>query len=56
MAKIKDLAWQAFEKTGGIKEYLKYKAHSENSFSAEVGEEIGAFEDHRNSDKNDKIQ
>ena len=56
MGKIKDLAWQAFEKTGGIKEYLKYKTHSENSFSAEVGEEIGAFENHRHSNKNNKVQ
>lgn len=56
MGKIQDLAWQAFEKTGRIKEYLKYKAHGENNFSLEVGEEIGAFEDHRNSYKDNKIQ
>ena len=56
MGKIKNLAWQAFEKTGGVKEYLKYKAHGEDKFSLEVGEEIGAFEDNGNRYKNNKIQ
>lgn len=55
MKKLSDLAWKAFEKTGGIKEYLKYRAFSEQTLDSEVGGELGAFEDRRNSNKNHKI-
>jgi len=56
MGRIKSLAWQAFEKTGGVKEYLKYKVYDIPDTKLEVGEEFGAFENHRDSDKNQKIQ
>ena len=54
MGKISNLAWKAFEKTGGVKEYLKYKAVLDRT-ETEVGEELGAFKDHRNSNKNHQI-
>ena len=55
MSKISELAWKAFERTGSIKEYLKYKAMAENTEDMEAGAEIGAFEDRRNRDENNKI-
>ncbi|MBE7023647.1 MAG: YqzL family protein [Clostridia bacterium] len=55
MGKLSDLAWKVFEKTGGVKEYLKYRTVSEMTQDSEVGGELGAFEDRRNSNKNHKI-
>ena len=55
MAKLTELAWKVFEKTGGVKEYMKYRALSESVRDSEAGEELGAFEDRRNSNKNHKI-
>ncbi len=55
MGKISELAWKAFEKTGGVKEYLKYKAKSEDFGKMEAGAEIGAFEDRGDRHKNNKI-
>lgn len=55
MGKISELAWKAFERTGSIKEYLKYKAKAENIEDMEAGAEIGAFEDRGNCHKNNKI-
>ena len=55
MGKITELAWKAFERTGSIKEYLKYNAKAENIEDMEVGAEIGAFEDRRYCDKDNKI-
>lgn len=52
MGKISELAWKAFEKTGSVKEYLKYKA---KSVDMEAGAELGAFEDRRDHNKNNKI-
>ena len=54
MGKISELAWKVFEQTSGVKEYLKYKTLSDRT-QAEVGEELGAFKDHRNSNKNHQI-
>ncbi len=54
MGKISELAWKAFEQTGGVKEYLKYKTLSDKT-QAEVGEELGAFKDRRNNNKNHQI-
>ncbi len=54
MGKISELAWKAFEQTGGVKEYLKYKTLSDKA-QAEVGEELGAFKDRRNCNKNHQI-
>ena len=55
MGKISEFAWKAFERTGSIKEYLKYKTMAENTEDMEAGAEIGAFEDRRNCDKDNKI-
>ena len=55
MGKISELAWKSFEKTGSIKEYLKYKIKTENLEDMEAGAEIGACEDRRNRDKDNKI-
>lgn len=55
MGKISELAWKAFEKTGSVKEYLKYKAKTEKFDDMEAGAEIGAFEDRGNRDKDNKI-
>ncbi len=55
MGKISELAWKAFEKTGNVKEYLKYKAKTEKFEDMEAGAEIGAFEDRGNRDENNKI-
>ena len=55
MGKISELAWEAFEKTGSIKEYLKYRTKSEKTEDMEAGAEIGAFEDRGNRHKNNKI-
>jgi len=55
MRKISELAWKAFERTGSIKEYLKYKAKAENTEDMEVGAEIGSFEDRRDCDQNNEI-
>lgn len=55
MGKISELAWRTFEKTGSVKDYLKYKAKSEKFDDMEAGAEIGAFEDRRNRHKNNKI-
>lgn len=54
MGKLTNLAWKAFEKTGGVKEYLKYKTHQR--YDMEVGEEIGIVENPRDCNKNHKIQ
>lgn len=54
MGRISELAWKAFVQTGGVKEYLKYKTLSDKT-QAEVGEELGAFKDRRNSNKNHQI-
>lgn len=56
MGKISELAWKTFEKTGSVKDYLKYRAKSENLNDMEAGAEIGAFEDRGNRHKNNKIQ
>ncbi len=55
MGKISELAWKAFEKTGGVKEYMKYKAKSGKFDDMEAGAEIGTFEDRGNRDQNNKI-
>ena len=55
MGKISELAWKSFEKTGSIKEYLKYKIKSEKIGDMEAGAEIGAFEDRGDRHKNNKI-
>ena len=55
MGKILDLAWKAFEKTGGVREYLKYRSLSGNTQSMEVGEELGAFKDRGDCNKDHKI-
>ena len=55
MGKISDLAWRVFEKTGGVKEYVKYKALQSGVQNMEAGEELGAFEDRRDCNKNNKI-
>ena len=55
MGRISDLAWKTFERTGNVKEYLKYKAKSEKFGEMEAGAEVGAFEDRRDNHKNNKI-
>ena len=55
MGKISDLAWIVFEKTGGVKEYVKYKSLQSGVQNMEAGEELGAFEDRRDCNKNNKI-
>ena len=55
MRKTAELAWKTFEKTGSVREYLKYKAKSEEKWDMEAGVELGAFEDRRDCNKDNKI-
>ncbi len=55
MGKLVDLAWKAFEKTGNVKDYMKYRTFSDMAEKNEVGGKLGAFEDRRNNNKNHKI-
>ncbi|MBR5614094.1 MAG: hypothetical protein IKT39_05230 [Clostridia bacterium] len=56
MNSYKHLAWKAFETTGGVREYLKYKALDKNDTSVEAGEEFGTFKNIGNSDKDHQVR
>ena len=55
MRKSEELAWRIFEKTGGVKAYMKYRALSKGT-ELEAGEELGTVKDRGNCHKNNKIQ
>ena len=55
MERYENLLWTAFENTGKISNYLKYKTYAENT-KVEVGEEFGLDKNIGNSDKNHKIR
>ena len=56
MEKFEHFAWCAFEATGGVKEYLKYKALKKDKTDFEAGVEIGVDKNIGNSDKNHEIR
>ena len=56
MDNAKSNAWQAFEKTGKIDEYLKFKACENNEMNFEAGVELGFNQNGRLDNKNQKIR
>ncbi len=55
MDTLKNKAWQSFEKSGKISEYLKFKMYERNEMKFEAGEEIGVNKDGRLGDENHEI-
>lgn len=53
---FRHFAWKAFEKTGGVREYLKFKALGEAERDIEVGDELGLDKNLGNSDQNRKVR
>ena len=56
MNNTKNDAWQAFEKTGNIREYLEFKACEYNEMNFEAGDELGFDKNCGFDNKNNKIR
>lgn len=56
MNTTKNDAWQAFEKSGEILEYLKFKACEHNEMNFEAGEELEFNKNCGFNNKNNKIR
>ena len=52
----KKILWAAFESTGTVKEYLKYKLFEEEKMKMEAGEEFGFDKNIGNSAENHKVR
>ena len=56
MNNLKHFAWKSFEKTGGVKEYLKFKALDKFQVQIEAGEECGSCKNLRNRAEDHKVR
>ncbi len=56
MREYKDILWTAFENTGSVHNYLKFKLFCEEKMKVEAGEEFGIDKNLGDCDQNDQVR
>ena len=56
MQKYKDILWTAFESTGSVRDYLKFKLFQAEKMKVEAGEEFGIDKNLGDCDQNHQVR